>query len=332
MTRALLLVLAACAGPDPSGTEDGVVTGDDDDDDDVPPPPATLPPCDDTSSTPVFPTEGLEQRSFEERSALVAIPAAPRAVLFVFHGTGGDVTNLVTPHYLRIWNVLHDVGIGVVGLDSVDRTGARWDGSDDPARNEDFVDLAALRDELIAEGRFSASTPILAWGFSNGGSFTAPFSRMAAELGWDVRANVVHNSSCGRTDVPVFFTSAENDDETPATERAYEDAVAAGIEASFTVTLERPWTPESMLLNPDYDLEEGQAVFDELVALGAIDADGARLVAVGVVDGAMSAYEASSTLPGPSRVTTLLRVAWATHRPTSELACEERDFLLSHLP
>jgi len=41
--------------------------------------------------------------------------------------------------------------------------------------------------------------------------------------------------------------------------------------------------------------------------------------------------QVDETLPGPDRVTTLLRVVWATHRTSGRFACEERDFVLRHL-
>jgi hypothetical protein len=143
---------------------------------------------------------------------------------------------------------------------------------------------------------------------------------------------MVHNSSTFR-DVPLpgFFTSSENDDITSSTKGSSEDHAAAGYDTTWKESLEVPWTPEHPLMHPSYDAEEAQDVFDELVTNGLIDADGGRLVDLGSVESALRGYENNSELNGPARMTTLIRVAWATHRPTSEFACEERTFMLDNL-
>lgn len=270
---------------------------------------------------------------FDEFPVISVIPDDPKAVVFVFHGSGGEITNLTGLHYIRSYNAWLTGGIGYVGTESTNRRDGTWDGSTtDPDRNDDMPRLAALRQHMIDTTGLSADTPIFAWGFSNGGGFTEDFASMGLDLGWPIRGIMVHNSSTFRElPLPAFFTSAENDDITSSTRASFERHRDSGSPAVWHESLEVPWAVEHAMLHPAYDDIEAQEVFDDVVDFGLIAADGSRAVSLDDVDEGLRAWTNNTTIAGPSRLTTLFRVVWATHRPTSEFACEEKDFMLEHL-
>lgn len=288
--------------------------------------------CVDDGFDPIRPLVEPEQGEFDGFPWIRHIPESPKAVVFLFHGSSGEIGNLTGLHYIRTYNAWTAAGIGYVATESTDRRTGSWDGSTvDPDRNDDMPRIAALRDEVIATTAMTEDTPVFGWGFSNGGGYSEDFAIMAEELGWPVRGFMVHSSSALRgAELPGLFTSGENDDITPSTRNSYERHEELGQPSEWYEHLEVPFTPQHAMLHAAYDAELAQDVFDDMVDFGLIDADGTRLVPLNEVESAMRAYSNNSPLPGPDRVTPIIRVAWATHRPSSEFACEERDFILRH--
>ncbi len=332
-----LLALALVACTPSEGGADGAdgADGDDDGADGVTTPEPTTswtaPPCVDDTPEPI---EQPFEMAFEDVlgwPAMYHVPENPRGVVFLFHGTGGTAGQMNQLHYARMWAIYAEAGFGVVATESQNRTMRTWDLASDPDRNEDLPHLEALRAELISRGLFTESTPMWAWGFSNGAIFAPVFADLALQLGWPIRGATSHNGNGPLVELPTFITSAENDDITAAAYRSHQDQVDAGFPSVWIETLEFPWTRDAMLINAFYDEEESSAVFDELVDFQLIDETGARIGDVERVDALMNMYESNSVLPGPNRVTPHVRVAWATHRATSAVACEERDFMIEHL-
>ena len=291
-----------------------------------------VPPCEVDETLPVRQHPDLQTFTFEDFPVFALIPPNPRALVFAFHGSGGQASFLNGIHPTQIWNAMYDAQIAVVGSESTDRKHGVWLGNDDLDENIDMQRMARLRDHLIATTEVEEDAPVFGWGFSNGGGFVGDFLVMADELSWPVAGGLIHNSVLQQAvDVPVWFTTNENDGITPSTKASAEQHAERGLDAPYVERSERSWQVDDMLLNPSYDEEESQAVFDELVAFEFIDASGARLRTLDNLEAAMRYYSNNSTLPGPDRVTTLLRVVWATHRTSGSFACEERDFVLRHL-
>lgn len=290
-------------------------------------------PCVDDDYTPIVPVREYPQFDFQGFPAFHSIPDDPKAVVFVLHGSGGEISNLIGQHYVRIYNAWNNAGIAMVATESTNRSAGTWDSSElDPERNADMPRIAALRADLIDQGLLAEDTPVFAWGFSNGGSHTEEFALMAQDLGWPMRGILVHDAPTSRgLELPAFFTSAENDDVTSSAKASYENWKDRGLPAEWMLTKERPWIVEEALLHPAYDVEMAQDVFDELVEFGLIDSSGARLASLEGLEGTMRALERNSAVPGAARITSLIRVVWATHRPTSEPACEETAFIEAHL-
>lgn len=326
MTRAVLalLLLAACTSGD-------AVSGDDDDDTTGTTDTTTsVPACDDTSITPVVPLYENVIDPSTGTNVFLSGPPSPRVAVFVFHGSGGEAWHHRQTHPQRTWNLFNEVGFAVIAPESVDRVSKQWDHSSSPS-NADFRNLSAIRDHYVAQGLMSEDTPIVAYGFSNGASFAEVFTDLALDAGWPVVAGLAISNRWSEAVVPVWFTVPEHDDVVDTVQSTFDRLEADGEDVRLTVTREHPFGRDEMVLTPPYTEQQASDVFDELVSFGLIDDEGVRLGSTDSVDGLMTAYERNSTLPGPDRVTGLVRVAWATHRTPSETACEMRDFVLDHL-
>jgi hypothetical protein len=290
--------------------------------------------CVDDDFLPVVPRVDFEFNEFEGYPLLMHVPDTPRGVVFIFHGSGGEIGFLTAVHYMRTWNLYTDAGFAVVATESTNREQGTWsDTVGDVASNPDMARLVRLRDHLLETTPLQEESPVYGWGFSNGGGFLDAFAWMGEQEGWPMAGLMIHNSALGSdVELPVLITSAENDAITNLAEQTYEAHEATGWPAEWWENKERPWTREDMQIHPAYDATDSEAVFEDLVGFGFIDADGNRLLDLNELESSMNYYSRNSALPGPDRVTPLLRVIWATHRPTSEFACEEVAFIKRHLP
>jgi hypothetical protein len=324
----LLLLSVGCAGGDPptsptapapdTGTDDSLVVTSD--------PYATV--------TPAF---TLTDSDFEGRRLSTAIPDDPRALLFVFHGANGDVASVTQTEWIVLYNQLVPHGVGLVLTVALDQESVQWDLSPGPA-NPDFQRLSRIRDQLVQTTEVDASTPVLAMGFSHGAGFTPVFASLAVDAGWEVRGMAYHQGgSLGRVAVPGFFVSAENDEEGGTPDRigslAEICSYETGTPCPHRVGHEVPLDPRRFARLPAYGETQSQAIFDELVGMGLVDAAGDRTVdlAATTPDEVMDAYIRTSQAPSPSLPPTQLRVVWATHRFSGEHAIEEATWLLDRI-
>lgn len=319
-------LLVACGGGGSGATDDPTPT-DGGADTDTSPPAA----CDDTTFAPIERLDDWNVVHDGDRAAFYWVPPNPRAIVFMFHGGGGSAENMSNLHQTKIQNTYVESGIAFIVAESEDRATGQWDGSRNANQNADMQNMVEHRDALIAEGPLTADVPVFSWGFSAGGYFSGDFAELAADLGWPIRGFIPrHAGPRPDTALPGLYASGENDGDIALHRSSADKHAESNAASQYLENLERAWTPEEMLLHPNYDMGEAQAVHDELIALGVIDADGGRLVALDELERSMNQYENASALPGPTRVTNQLRVAWATHRVSSEFACEERDFVLQH--
>jgi len=288
----------------------------------------------DDDFSPVVPRVDFGSNEFEGYPLLVHVPDSPRGVVFIFHGSGGEIGYLTGTHYIRTWNLYIDAGFAVVATESTNREQGTWeDEVGDVSSNPDMARLVRLRDHLLETTPLQEDTAVYGWGFSNGGGFLDAFAWMGEQEAWPMAGLMIHNSALGNAvELPVLITSSENDAITGLAEQSYEAHEATGWPAEWWENMERPWTREDMQIHPAYDPSDSEAVFEELVGFGFIDDDGNRLLDLSELEASMSYYSRNSALPGPDRVTPLIRVVWATHRPTSEFACEEVAFIKRHLP
>ncbi len=269
------------------------------------------------------------------------VPDAPVGLCFVFHGSDSTVDAVLQIEWIELYNEWMDRDIAFVMTGSTDRQDGRWDHSDaDPATNDDFSRLAALRAQLIADTALSETTPTCSLGFSGGASMANFFGALALDSGWDFRAFSMHNSSGYSRPIAAdgLFVSAANDPTSPpdTLEGHTQTCRDAGNRCEHFRGEELALPPLRFTKSPQYGRDASQQMFDELVTLQFIDAAGWRLPAVAVstledVDATITSYEAQTVANSPFDAGQQLRVVWATHRLTAQFKVAEADFFLEAL-
>jgi hypothetical protein len=281
---------------------------------------------------PVLPRVEYDAFEWESVPVRTLIPPAPSGLAYFFHGSGGDVSSATNIENTELYNALYDRGIGVVVTNSTTRAPtAEWDTSTtSPSRNDDWARLDSLRDHLVATTGVSVSTPVLAMGFSNGGNYSTVFAEIALDEGWPFAGFAVHNSGpFGTPRVDGWWTTNVNDDKgTPGLVRsAYLSHEAGGAPSEYRLAEEELIHPMLFRKIPGTTHQESQDVFDDLVAAGMIDAEGARLAPADAIDAAIRAWLRDTLIPGPERYAARIRPAWGDHRISSQFADEEAAFL-----
>lgn len=329
----------ACGGPDkPADGETGDATSD---------PPTGIVTGADCESSGYFEPEGIyEVLSLadietyevpeEDMRYLLYVPENPVAWLWVFHGTGGDIGNLLQIEYLRVYNPLLADGYAIAATESIERgTQAQWDHESSSAEaNPDMVRLKWLRDFLIETTVLEETTPMFAMGFSNGAEFSGTWSYLGIrDWGWDIRSLTLHSGSPSEfAKIDTHHSETEND--TVDAERGYNGFLdeAPKQDHTFKTHPEVPLDPRRMV-SIGYTEEDSQAVFDQLLDMGFIDADGVRQFDIGQLEGVLNDYLAASTAPSPDKVGAVLRVVWADHRVNGEFNRDIRNlFTCNNLP
>ncbi len=240
----------------------------------------------------------------------------PVGLVWVFHGSGGKLSDLTQIEFLRIYNALAPDNFAIVAIESQDRgVDAEWDLSTDP-NNADWPALLAAHQWMVDNTTVEVDTPMFTSAFSNGSVFTGTFWSLAEREGWDMRAADIH---AGAPSEPISGAAigwqGENDNEIFGLQNWVDDQVADGQIATFTEHLEHPLDPMGMLVLPFVtDEVASQLAFDEAVRLGLIDETGTRAFDLPALETNIALYNAESTGPVPDQVGAQLRVVFATHR------------------
>ena len=263
------------------------------------------------------------------------VPDDVQAMAWVFHGTNGSVETVQFVEWLELYELMLPHGFGLVMTSSQDRVAMQWDTYATGDDNPDWVYLQTVQEWLVDNTAVAADTPVVAIGFSNGGNFASLFPSLALPAGWDVRAFVGHNGGYqhGASSTPGFFVSSVNDEAGQTPERlgpvAEECSQLAPIDCPHVVVEEIALHPHRFAKLPYFTQDQSQIVFDDLVELDIVDADGGRLVDIEDMEEAFRTYEAHAEYGNDSWVHTQLRVVWATHRYASQHARAEAAWLSS---
>lgn len=273
-----------------------------------------------------------EEREIDGFGAMWHVPSDPVGLVWVFHGTNGNLAAITQAEWLLIYNQLDARGIGIVATNSTDRATGQWDLEElVPSANADFPRLAQIRQVLLEETALQPDTPHAALGFSQGAGFTSTFASMATAEGWDLRGLLKHQGAGSTTSLPSLYVSAENDENGQTPDRlgpvAEECAAATSADCPHRVGLEIPLDPLRFARMPEFSQEQSTVMFEELVELGIVDPSGGRLIELEDMEEVFADYQRTSAYPAPSLVVTQLRVVWATHRLSGAFASEEATFL-----
>ncbi len=287
------------------------------------------------------------------------VPADPKGLVFFLHGGGGGAVIVQRLDITDALNKLVDAGFAFAALDSLDRVNNSWD-IEPVLTNPDFARLLDVRNSFVAAGHVTAETPVFLWGFSNGGTASLTYSKLADVAGGVPLSAVASHGSQGGgyllanpseiISAPAFFTVLENDvavtggvvtsDRPDVNAMMYNAAIANGLPAEYRLGLEKAINPLRFTRIPGITQQLAQEIFDILVADGVIDASGLRLLDLGLLGGYSPDLTALSSAPTSSlslsfiqdEVNRQLDIVWAGHVVSSEYADEQVAFFVAQLP
>jgi len=299
---------------------------------------------------PITPVVAFVDDTFEGFPVVSYIPANPKAIVFVFHGSGGGANVVHKVATLDVLNALIADGYGIAATgstESTERTGdKRWEVSNlSLTTNPDLARLARLHANLVDTTPLEASTPIVGIGHSNGGRFVTLWGEAWKDAGYPVRAiwasagrvaNPVTNA--GGLTVPTFVVGAANDFTAPpgGSVDGYNETLAAGTAAELHINLEQKLRVVPFLRIPGIDVAKANEVVAALTTTGVWDAAGARIV--NPVQKASQQAE-TAALPawvGPAGLTNdisnAVALVLAVHQFTAEFKAEGKAFFDARLP
>ena len=280
---------------------------------------------------PVVEWERYEYDGFPVRQY---IPPEPKGLVFVYHGSSGDIGFVNKIETVATLNALIVAGIGFVATESDDRTTEKWDVSTSSLEdNADLTRLDGLYQNVMDTTEISKVTPIFALGFSNGGVFSGVFGLAALDQGWPIAAVFPHMSGCAScfgSPIPTAFVEALNDPRF-GVEEVVSEHLDRGIPAKHFLVPEQLVHPLYFTKNPTVTDGRSQNAYDDLVALQLIDPDGHRTVPTEDAEQWTEWYANNGTVFGASFRAEELKVAWALHRMNAFYALEVRDFALDQL-
>ena len=288
---------------------------------------------------PVTASVGYAHSTFEGFDVVSYVPAHPRALAFLFHGSYGSSDFAEKTETVDVLNTLVARGYGFVATSSTERTGdKRWNVFDPSlVTNPDLARLVRLRAHLIATTAVDATTPLVGIGMSNGARFESLWAQTWHDAGSPVAAGWAASGtvpppvvSSGGLTVPTFFTAAANDTTVPPAAMVADAAAAArrGTSVELRIGAERALNPFSYLRIEGIDVGEAGAIVAALVATGVWDGSGQRVVpdADAALGRAGSVALPASVGPQRAAIDSETRVILAAHQFSAEFEVDVADF------
>lgn len=336
--RAVILVFAlglqACGSGAPGSHDDDTNSEDSDD--------AATSDTDGGSepSGPVLPTQTWETDTLGGAPVVKWIPPSPKALLFVLHGTGGDVTLAEQTEMIAILNAYVDRGFAFVLPQSANRVTGVFDDLTAPASNKDWAMLAAIRQALIDSDAVGDTTPVVFLGYSAGGTFAAYAGHAADDAGWPVSALDLHNASAASrrfltpSPLPTVFVTADNDDvfATDLVEKSWQAHHDAGHEDLFLLAHEQRLSSASFARSWHLHADVAERYWRVAVDGGWWDESGKRLFDLADWDAQIDAFVADPGVEYDRPARGVCEVVLATHALNGSFADQEAAWVEAHLP
>ena len=225
---------------------------------------------------------------FGGHPVLESIPAHPKGVVYMFHGSGGGVGFVARLETVDVLNTLVARGYGFVATDSTNRTSKQWNVTDASLRtNPDLARLARLRQHVVATTSVSTVTPTYGIGMSNGAAFAALWAAVSERSEMPVGAVGLYMSAprsvvfrTGGLRVPTFMVIGQNDTRTsPTHERADLQRIAAsGTPTRLEEVQRRPLMASRYLRIPGVNSVVATSIVNAYRGARIIDAQGNLIV------------------------------------------------------
>jgi dienelactone hydrolase len=306
----------------------------------------TAPLPSDRNASPWVLTEPVDRsREFKDftvdgRQVAHALPEDMRALVFLFHGTGGSRKAIDLTEFRAVTSVLLDAGFGIVAPDSQERgADCKFDATGPRAGNKDIARMIAIHRGLREAGILGADTPLYLLGYSAGGRFAGYAGHVLLEAGLPI-SGIAYHQSRGRTDlfgdpprVPSIWLAADNDGTVKPASVVweYDEHIKAGHKGLVLRHVAHPLDRGWFTRDPRIDAETSAELFDRAVAAGIVDARGVPIQQGSMRERVQKAVEG---MPSPAReaAKAQLLVLNATHAFNGEYATRERDFFVAQLP
>lgn len=269
--------------------------------------------------------------NFQGRGFHHAIPANPVAILWMFHGGGGGSGFVESMEQTEIVNEATSRNIGIVALSS---GASAWNGRDAPGSNADWQAIDAFRDQLINQGRFTATTTSYVWGFSSGGEM-ASFVGHAAPARWRLRAGVYYHAG-GRSsfygqasDMPAYFITAVNDNAVnPATVlQRYQEHIGDGYTGRFYEEVVSRLAPTRFDRSNNIRANTSITYFRTMVEAGYFNKRGVAQFGFNDIDGTIDDIVDLPGVHPDAPVRAVLNVVLASHQVNSQRKVDMFNFL-----
>lgn len=286
----------------------------------------------------------VRQEQVDGRNVVRMIPPSPKAIIYLFHGSGGAETFATNPTTQRVLQRFAAAGYGYVASASLQRTDPRrWDLTTiDPKTNPDIAYMLALHRRLVAAGEIKATTPVFTMGMSNGGGMANLFALAAKKEGLPVKAIGDYMGpfpapmspvvDAGIAPAPTFIVVAEHDGLVSAANvlAASERVAKAGTKIETHLVKEVTLSPSAFTDLEGVDAQASAAIFSDLIARGLIDANGKRLAFAGqpVISREDMAALVTKLPAGENQrgIERVLMQAWAGHMMRADYAAQQFAF------
>lgn len=293
--------------------------------------------------TPITPQPPPTASTFEGFDVVSYVPANPKGLVYLFHGTGGSADFATKVDTVDVLNRFVADGYGYVSTSSTERTGdKRWLQSDPSlTTNPDLARLTRLQQHLVATTGVTSTTPLVGIGMSNGARFVTLWGQTWKAAGYPVKAIW---ASAGRIaspvatlTVPTIFSTSVNDFTVPPGQilADYARTTSAGTSTRFFDSKETPLTAPRFQRIPGVDANEANQIVAALRTTGVWNQEGTRVVpdVQQAVAQAMTAQlPASVTAAGLGNdVANEVARILAVHQFTSEFAVDALAFVNAQL-
>lgn len=293
-----------------------------------------------STSGPVLPTETWETDTIDGAPVVKWTPPAPKALLLVLHGTGGDVTLAEQTEMIAILNAFVDRGFAFVLPQSTNRATGVYDDLTAPATNKDWARMVAIRQSLIDAGSITESTPVDLLGYSAGGTFAAYAAHAGADAGWPVNAIDLHNASASSrrfltaSPLPTVFVTADNDDvfATDIVQKSWQAHHDAGHEDLYLLAHEHKLSEAAFARSWHLHADVAARYWSVAVDGGWWDASGARLFPLADWDAQVDAFVADPGVEYDRPARGVCEVVLATHALNGSFADQEAEWMEARLP
>jgi hypothetical protein len=293
--------------------------------------------------TPITPEPPPSSSTFEGFDVISYVPAHPKGLVYLFHGTGGSADFATKVDTVDVLNRFVADGYGYVSTSSTERTGTkRWLQSDPSlTTNPDLARLTRLQQHLVDTTAVTSGTPLVGIGMSNGARFVTLWGQTWKSAGYPVTAIW---ASAGRIaspvatlTVPTIFSTSVNDFTVPpgGIVTDYARTTNAGTPTRFFNSTETPLTAPRFQRIPGIDRDEANQIVAALEQTGVWNRDGQRVVAdiQQAVAKAMTAQLPPSVVAsglGNDVANEVARVL-AVHQFTSEFGADALSFVNAQL-